>query len=330
MKRLPLLVLAAVLAGLSAGCAPYHAGAAATVGGTRISTSQLRDIVDRGEAAVPASAQQVDRGALQRTTLSQLVELQVLQALADQLGVRVSEQDVDAVISQAAQQGGLQQLQSSAAASGIAAGDLRVYARVAAYQNKILDALPVDQGQLQAAYAAHRADFQSVHVAVIVLGDQGQAQQVFAQAKAAPGSFADLARKYSTDAGSKQRGGDLGFISAGPNLPAEFTDAAFNARDGQVVGPVAVGSVYAIIHVLEHRTQTLAQAEPTLRPQVAQGAFLQRYQAVEARLGVHVNPRFGIWSRTGGRGLGAVQPDSTGDLSVPASPIQAGAPPAGS
>ncbi len=49
--------------------------------------------------------------------------------------------------------------------------------------------------------------------------------------------FADLAREYSADPGSGQRGGDLGWFGRGRMVPT-FEQAAFGARVGEIVGPV--------------------------------------------------------------------------------------------
>jgi peptidyl-prolyl cis-trans isomerase D len=49
--------------------------------------------------------------------------------------------------------------------------------------------------------------------------------------------FAQLALEYSADPGSAQRGGDLGWFGRGRMVPP-FEQAAFNARVGDIVGPV--------------------------------------------------------------------------------------------
>jgi peptidyl-prolyl cis-trans isomerase SurA len=52
------------------------------------------------------------------------------------------------------------------------------------------------------------------------------------------GEFESLARQYSEDPGSRQAGGDLGWFRRGDNLVREFEDAAFQLREGAMVGPV--------------------------------------------------------------------------------------------
>lgn len=49
--------------------------------------------------------------------------------------------------------------------------------------------------------------------------------------------FAGLAREYSADPGSGQRGGDLGWFGRGRMVPP-FEQAAFGAQVGEIVGPV--------------------------------------------------------------------------------------------
>lgn len=50
--------------------------------------------------------------------------------------------------------------------------------------------------------------------------------------------FADLARRFSDDPGSRQAGGDLGWYRRGSGLVREFEDAAFSIPEGRITGPV--------------------------------------------------------------------------------------------
>ncbi len=62
--------------------------------------------------------------------------------------------------------------------------------------------------------------------------------------------FAELASSYSTDPGSAQQGGDLGWFGRG-RMVAPFEQAAFNARIGSVVGPIESQFGLHIIRVNE-------------------------------------------------------------------------------
>jgi peptidyl-prolyl cis-trans isomerase D len=85
------------------------------------------------------------------------------------------------------------------------------------------------------------------HVLITVAPDAKEADRNAAKARAqaiadrvrkAPKTFADVARKESQDPGSAPQGGDLGFFGRGSMVKA-FEDAAFAAKKGEIVGPVA-------------------------------------------------------------------------------------------
>lgn len=63
--------------------------------------------------------------------------------------------------------------------------------------------------------------------------------------------FAEMARKYSEDPGSAQRGGSIGQISRGQTLK-EFEDATFALKDGEMSKPVLSSVGYHIIKMIKH------------------------------------------------------------------------------
>lgn len=100
--------------------------------------------------------------------------------------------------------------------------------------------------------------------------------------------FANLARQFSDDPGSRQEGGDLGWIRRGASdLDLDFEDAAFALREGQVAGPVETQFGAHIIQVErvrggERRVRHILVAAPSdedaareraleIRDQVAEG-----------------------------------------------------------
>ncbi len=68
--------------------------------------------------------------------------------------------------------------------------------------------------------------------------------------------FAELAKKYSEDPGSKDRGGDLGMIKRGDFVP-EFENAAFKLKDGEISGIVQTQFGYHIIQMIERRGERI-------------------------------------------------------------------------
>jgi peptidyl-prolyl cis-trans isomerase D len=63
-------------------------------------------------------------------------------------------------------------------------------------------------------------------------------------------TFATLARKYSQDNGSKNQGGDLGWVTRG-EMVKEFEDAVFSAKKGEITKPFKTQYGYHIAQILD-------------------------------------------------------------------------------
>ena len=147
--------------------------------------------------------------------------------------------------------------------------------------------LKVGESDIKAFFDKNRASFDTpaqVRARHILVADQAKAREVMAKLKSG-GSWDALAKQYSTDPSSKDKGGELGFFGRG-QMVGPFQDAAFAAKVGQVVGPVKSPFGYHIIQVEEKKPAlkaTLASAHDTIKTQLtnqqqatAIPAFLQQ------------------------------------------------------
>lgn len=89
--------------------------------------------------------------------------------------------------------------------------------------------------------------------------------------------FADLAREYSVDRGTAERGGDLGFFGR-TDMVKPFADAAFALGEGEMSDPVESPYGVHLIRVEEKRAPSFDDARETFRRQVQ----AQRLQAAES------------------------------------------------
>ena len=86
---------------------------------------------------------------------------------------------------------------------------------------------------------------------------QTQAEAIVAEARNGA-DFAELARQYSDDEGTKEIGGDLGAISPGQTVP-EFEGAAFALEQGEISDPVS--SLFGV-HIIKATEKTGGTSQP--------------------------------------------------------------------
>ena len=119
----------------------------------------------------------------------------------------------------------------------------------------------------------HPTQVHAQHILIQVAPDASAAQKLAAQHRAEDllaqirggKSFADLAKQYSDDPGSRERGGDLGLISRG-ELVKPFEDVAFKLKPGEL-GIAQSQFGFHVIQVLEvkaAKVDTLDEARPKI------------------------------------------------------------------
>jgi peptidyl-prolyl cis-trans isomerase D len=133
--------------------------------------------------------------------------------------------------------------------------------------NQIRQNTQVSEDELKAQYQQDIQQYQvpnRVHVDHILLMTVGKtpaeveeirqkAEDILKQANKKGANFEDLAKKYSEDPGTKDKGGDLGWITQGQTVP-EFEKAAFSLPRGSISDLVKTQYGFHIIKILDKET----------------------------------------------------------------------------
>lgn len=142
-------------------------------------------------------------------------------------------------------------------------------------------AKPENERKVKDYFESHKKDYsqqeqvKARHILIkAVTGDKDSENKAFAKAQdvvkqlKAGGDFAALAKKFSDDPGSKDKGGDLGFFARGSMVPA-FEKTAFDAKVGEISAPVKTEFGYHIIQV-EAKKPAATQTYDDVKKQIAQ------------------------------------------------------------
>jgi foldase protein PrsA len=128
----------------------------------------------------------------------------------------------------------------------------------------------------------------------ILVADEKTADMIEAKLKSG-GNFADLAKQYSTDPSTKDKGGELGFFGKGQMVPA-FQNAAFALPVGATSAPVKSPFGWHIINVEEKKPAVVAslasssaQIKDTLTQQQEQQQIPVFLQGLRAKANITIN-----------------------------------------
>ena len=252
----------------------------ARVNGEKIERWEFDNAVKRVEARAGGPVPPDKRDQVLRGVLDQLVAYHLLAQESRTRKIAVPEADVNARLAEIRKSFPTEEaFKQGIAAQGLTLDQLKMQTKTGLEVAKVIETevntkVAVQDPEVRTFYDSNLERFKqgdSVHAAHILIGlpqNPSPEQKAAARTQAAAvlktvkagGDFATLARSSSSDTGSAQNGGDLGFFPKGQMTPA-FEEAAFKLKPGTTSGLVETPFGFHIIKVIERRAPRTAPFE---------------------------------------------------------------------
>ena len=260
------------------------------VGGQHVTKDDLNTMMERAKKSYEANKQKFPKAgtqeyiALQGQALTYLLQRAELAQRAKQLGVKVSDKEVqDRVDLVKKQSYGNDEKKFEAALKqqGLTVDQYKTFEQFQLLSEdvykKVTDKVNVSDAAVKSYYDKNKALYkqgQTRDVRHILVKSQALANQLYGQLVAAhEKNFAKLAKKYSKDPSSASNGGKL-TITKGRQVP-EFDKTAFSLSTGQIAKPVHSGQygwfiIQALSPVHPPSVTPLSKVQATIRQQLEQ------------------------------------------------------------
>jgi parvulin-like peptidyl-prolyl isomerase len=273
-RLLAVCAVALAAAALAAGCGSSNpsvgANDVAVVGDQSISKDQFDNLMDQAKRNYAANKQPwPETGtqqyvALRKQAMQFLVQRAEFEQKAADLGINVTDSDVDkqlaTIKSQYFGKGGKcdatceKKFAAEMKKQNLSIDQVRDDVRASVVQNKIYEKVTagatVSDKEVSDYYKKNKAQYvqpESRDVRHILVKKKALAEQIYQQLQSGA-SFAALAKKYSTDPSSKNSGGKL-TVSKGRQVP-EFDKVAFKLKTHEIGKPVKTTYGWHVIQAL--------------------------------------------------------------------------------
>lgn len=237
--------------------------------------AQARASYTKDKRKFPGAGTQEFRG-VQNQIVGYLVLREAYVCEGDELGLEVSDEEIDKRLDEIVEQyykGDEKRFQDELKKQGVAEEQLRKEIEMQLFQRKIFDEVTADvkvsDKEIEQYYNKNKQQYTNAAtrtVRHILVKQRARADELLAQLRGGA-SFAALARKHSTDPGSKKNGGKLE-LAEGQTVPA-FDKVAFRLKKGQLSEPVKTQFgwhiIQAVTAVKPANTQKLAQVKQSIR-----------------------------------------------------------------
>ncbi|HTU82272.1 MAG TPA: peptidylprolyl isomerase [Candidatus Acidoferrales bacterium] len=280
---LPALFLVAVLTACASG------GTVATVNGEPISNADFESKLEASPVA--------------KQVLQQMVQEALIDQYAKQNNITVTDAEIDQRETELKNNFPNGSWDEMLKARGLTEADVRSALKDQIILDKALSKdVTITPAQVKQYFDKNHAAFdkpEQVQARHILVPDLATANKIEAQLKQNPNDFAALAKQYSTDPGSKDKGGELGWFRRGQMVPA-FDKEAFSLPVGAISPPVKSPFGYHIIQVEAKQpgqVATLANSTSRIQDMLRQqqeAPLIQPFlQGLQQKANIQVNdPRF--------------------------------------
>jgi parvulin-like peptidyl-prolyl isomerase len=284
---LPLVLLASACGGGGGGGSKVSGDDAAVVNGDHITQTELDRRVNEAKCsytlqkrAFPKAGSQ-EYQTIQSQILQNLVQRAQIAQKAPGLKVSISDKQVEDNLKKLKTQyfGGsekkyLAELKRQCVTDAEVRQDLRANLLSNEVFKKVTASAVISDAEIKTYYDGNREVYttpQTRTVSHILVKDKALADKIYAELKAGA-DFATLAKKYSTDPGSKSQGGQL-TITRGQTVPA-FDKTAFALATGALSKPIHTQFGWHIIHADKaakpRRSTPFAQVKESIRQKLLQ------------------------------------------------------------
>lgn len=309
MKK-SLISLAITLAAASAFAAQAVESIVVRVGDRIVTSSQyerrLHDTMNEiDQSGMPADQIAAKKQEARKNLVNDLIDELLIKDRADRLGITVTDAEIKDAILRLKQQYGITtdaQFDESLQKSGLTRPEMEARLRDTLVTNKVFaqelrSRQDLDDRELRERYDRDKERYrlpERAHLREIVIlrpdnpanveAAREKANQTVQQIKGGA-DFATVAKSVS-EAGTKDKGGDLGEVARGELLP-DLDKAVFNAQAGAIIGPIETKSGWHILKVesrLPSEVPAFESVKDKLRKDVSDETFTRDLKAYLERL----------------------------------------------
>lgn len=298
MRTIHVLTLALALLGLAlAGCGGGNQdvpdGAVAIVDGQEVTKAEFDALMARARTSYKNNKQEFPKAGtaeyrtLQNQAVAYLVQQEKYRQEAEELDVEVTDKEVDDRVEQLKDQyfgGNDKQYQDNLKSQGLTEAQIRSEIESQLISEKIYakvtEGVKVSDAEIETYYNEHKGEFKTAasrDVRHILVGNNRKALADDLRRQLQNGAqFAALARRHSTDPGSKSNGGKL-TVRKGETVP-QFDKVAFELDKGQISQPVKTQYGWHIIEALSDVTPEKQTPLKDVKEQIRQQLLQEKRQ----------------------------------------------------